>query len=189
MLLQVPMTEEMTATHEVVGPVSIPDPVREAARFEIKPLWGPDLGDSFVATMECLSPVGMTHDQLVRVFNQRLNTGIRTFIALVGAQVIGTASLHVLPKLAHQGRPAGLIEDVVVQKGSEHRGVGRALVQRCISEAHKHGCYKITLDCKAELAPFYALAGFAVSGVCMRLDLEVEAKTDSDRDVSQTYSY
>jgi glucosamine-phosphate N-acetyltransferase len=181
---QVTVTEEGTVSCEFAAPDAISGSGSVDARCEIKLLWAPDLGESFVATMECLSPVGMNHDQLVKVFTQRLKSGVQTFIAVVGAQVIGTASLHVLPKLAHQGHPAGLIEDVVVQKDSEHRGVGRALVQRCIEEAHKHGCYKITLDCKAELAPFYAQAGFAVSGVCMRFDLEAPANSPQNEGMS-----
>ena len=54
----------------------------------------------------------------------------------------------------------GHIEDVVVSKEFEGRGIGMKLVRSLLEKAEIMNCYKTILDCKDELIPFYERIGF-----------------------------
>ena len=75
-------------------------------------------------------------------------------------KVIATATLHILNKFIHNGNRSGLIEDVAVSKEHRNEGYGELLINHCLSEAKKFNCYKVILNCKDELIPFYEKNGF-----------------------------
>jgi glucosamine-phosphate N-acetyltransferase len=80
--------------------------------------------------------------------------------------------LIIEPKFYHGGRSAGHIEDVVTRLGFEGQGLSKALLQEAIKTAKANNCYKIILDCKKELEPFYNKVGFENHDICMRLDIK-----------------
>lgn len=86
-------------------------------------------------------------------------------------QLVGFIKLVVDTKLSHGVCRAGRIEDVVVRKGYEGRGIATKLIERAIEKAKDIGCYKITLDCRPELESFYAKFDFRQHEISMRLDL------------------
>ncbi len=102
---------------------------------------------------------------------QRKRRGVLTLVALVGRQVVGTASFFLEPKFLHGGSWAGHVEDVAVHPAFQAHGIGTLLVERIIAICRQRGCYKIILDCDQTVAPFYARLGFYHNGSCMRLDL------------------
>ena len=57
------------------------------------------------------------------------------------------------------------IEDVIVNKDLRGTGVGKFLVQSGIRLAKELGCYKLSLDCRDAVIPFYTSLGF-VKEVC-----------------------
>ena len=62
----------------------------------------------------------------------------------------------------------GHIEDVVVSKEFEGRGIGIKLVTSLLEIANTRNCYKTILDCKDELIPFYERIGFKQESNQMR---------------------
>jgi len=65
----------------------------------------------------------------------------------------------------------GHIEDVAVHKNKQGCGVGKKLVDHLVEAAKGWGCYKIILDCAADLIPYYSKSGFKEWSTGMRIDL------------------
>lgn len=139
--------------------------------LRIRELRETDLHNGFLETLASLAPVNLSPDEAADVLEQRRGKGIHTYVALAGAQVVGTATLLVERKFLRGGAWAGRVEDVAVRKGHAGRGIGRKLMEHVRAEAHRLGCYKLTLGCYDDLVPFYQGVGFARHDVGMRLNL------------------
>ena len=98
------------------------------------------------------------------------NDYIYTCVAEEDGKVVGCATLHILPKLLHNGSYVGLIEDVAVLRDFNGKGIGTALVNQLVSLALVEGCYKVILDCDESLIGFYEKSGFHKKEIQMRLD-------------------
>ena len=85
-------------------------------------------------------------------------------------RIIGSATLFIEQKFIHNGGKVGHIEDVVVSKEYEGRGIGFKLVNSLLEKARVMNCYKTILDCKDELIPFYERIGFKQESNQMRID-------------------
>lgn len=81
---------------------------------------------------------------------------------------IGIITLFIEPKLIHGGKCVGHIEDLVVYNNYKGNGIASQLINHCVKIAEENNCYKILLDCKEELIPFYNKNNFKQQGVCMR---------------------
>ena len=81
---------------------------------------------------------------------------------------IGIITLLIEPKLIHAGKSVAHIEDLVVDKEYTGKGIATKLINFCMKIAEENNCYKIILDCKEELIPFYNKNNFKQQGVCMR---------------------
>ena len=74
-------------------------------------------------------------------------------VAEIDGKIIGSTTLLIEQKFIHQGGKVGHIEDVVVSKEFEGRGIGIKLVTSLLEIARAKNCYKTILDCKDELIP------------------------------------
>ena len=89
----------------------------------------------------------------------------------------GRASVVIVYNELHKGRPYGLLEDVFVRPDVRGSGLSTRLVDACIAEARRLGCYKIILShspgAGERLTGWYARKfAFKLSGNTeMRLDL------------------
>ena len=89
-------------------------------------------------------------------------------VAEVDGKIVGSTTLLIEQKFIHQGGKVGHIEDVVVSKEFEGRGIGIKLVTSLLEVAKTENCYKTILDCKDELIPFYERIGFKQESNQMR---------------------
>ena len=89
-------------------------------------------------------------------------------VAEVDGKVVGSTTLLIEQKFIHGGGKVGHIEDVVVSKEFEGRGIGMKLVTSLLEIARAKNCYKTILDCKDELIPFYERIGFKQESNQMR---------------------
>ena len=89
-------------------------------------------------------------------------------IAELDGKIVGSATLLIEQKFIHEGGKVGHIEDVVVSKEFEGRGIGMKLVVSLLEKAKMMNCYKTILDCKDELIPFYEKIGFKKESNQMR---------------------
>jgi len=81
-------------------------------------------------------------------------------VAEIDGKIVGSTTLLIEQKFIHDGGKVGHIEDVVVSKEYEGRGIGIKLVTSLLEVANTKNCYKTILDCKDELIPFYERIGF-----------------------------
>ena len=89
-------------------------------------------------------------------------------VAEVDGKIVGSTTLLIEQKFIHEGGKVGHIEDVVVSKEFEGRGIGIKLVTSLLEVAKTENCYKTILDCKDELIPFYERIGFKQESNQMR---------------------
>ena len=89
-------------------------------------------------------------------------------VAEIHGKIVGSTTLLIEQKFIHEGGKVGHIEDVVVSKEFEGRGIGIKLVTSLLEVAKAKNCYKTILDCKHELIPFYERIGFKQESNQMR---------------------
>jgi glucosamine-phosphate N-acetyltransferase len=63
-------------------------------------------------------------------------------------------------KFIHEAGIRGRIEDVVVHHDYRSKGLARHLNEIAIKLAKQKGVYKLSLECKDELLPFYTKFGY-----------------------------
>ena len=85
------------------------------------------------------------------------NPNIHCFVASIGDEILGTASLHIIQK---SNRKMGLIEDVVVEPKVQGMGIGKKLIEKLIQTATDQNCYKTILNSTEENAGFYTKLKF-----------------------------
>jgi len=83
-------------------------------------------------------------------------------------KIVGSTTLLIEQKFIHNGGKVGHIEDVVVSKEFEGRGIGLKLITSLLEVAKTKECYKTILDCSDELIPFYERIGFKQESNQMR---------------------
>jgi glucosamine-phosphate N-acetyltransferase len=89
-------------------------------------------------------------------------------VAEHNGKIVGSTTLLIEQKFIHDGGHVGHIEDVVVSKEYEGRGIGIKLVISLLEKAKTMNCYKTILDCADELIPFYERIGFKQESNQMR---------------------
>lgn len=91
---------------------------------------------------------------------------ITCLVAEADGRVAGTATLYVLPGVGHEGRPLGVVENVVVDERTQGTGVGRELMDEVERRARERGCYKIAFTSnrkRVEAHAFYEHLGFTAT--------------------------
>ena len=88
---------------------------------------------------------------------------------IIKPKVVASATLLVECKLVHSAACRGRIEDVVVDSGYRGMHLGVLLLDTLKMLAMALRCYKISVDCKKELAPYYTKLGYVDEGMCYLL--------------------
>ena len=92
------------------------------------------------------------------------------YVAIDDKKIIGSTTLLIEQKFIHDGGLVGHIEDVVVRKDYERKGIGIKLVTSMLERAKEKNCYKTILDCKDDVKQFYERIGFKHESNGMRYD-------------------
>lgn len=89
---------------------------------------------------------------------------IRYIGAFIGAQLVSTCTICVIPNLTRSCRPYGVIENVVTAKAHRRQGIGKLVLKEALDFAWRRNCYKVMLMTgrrdEATLR-FYETAGFS----------------------------
>ena len=92
------------------------------------------------------------------------------YVAIDNKKIVGSTTLLIEQKFIHDGGLVGHIEDVVVRKEYEGKGIGIKLVMSMLERAKEKNCYKTILDCKDDIKQFYERIGFKRESNGMRYD-------------------
>jgi len=143
--------------------------------YLVKKLDAVDLKEDKNGFLETLRNLTVAEDidfeTIKKILLEIENQNSYIYIAKRNKEIIGTATLLIEKKFIHGGGKVGHIEDVSVRKEYEGNGVASKIINSLIEVARENGCYKIILDCKDKLLPFYGKFGFVHSDNCMRLNL------------------
>jgi len=142
--------------------------IRELREEDLK------LERGFLRTLANLSEVGrVSGNKAKKIFKELKRENSHIFVAVAkNKDIIGTIKLMVEQKFYHEGAKAGHIEDVITRKGFEKMGVAGSLIKKALARAKKLGCYKVILDCRDELIPFYKKFDFYKFENCLRINFK-----------------
>ncbi|MFZ1077115.1 MAG: GNAT family N-acetyltransferase [Nitrosotalea sp.] len=140
--------------------------------IKIRKLQKKDLFNGFLYSLDSLrSTSDMSPRKAQAIFDKiSENPNETIYVAVMDSKIIGAASIIIEQKFIHNGGKVGHIEDVVVAKEFQGRGVGQKIVHSLLEYAQKQGCYKTILDCTDDLIPFYKKLGFKLHSNSMRFD-------------------
>ncbi|MFB5645178.1 MAG: GNAT family N-acetyltransferase [Nitrosopumilaceae archaeon] len=131
-----------------------------------------DLENGFLESLDSLRKASdLDAKKAEKVFeNIKSNQHHKIFVAIIDEKVVGSTTLFIEPKFIHQGGLVGHIEDVVVTKEFQGKGIGEKLIKASLDFAKNNGCYKTILDCSDDVIPFYEKIGFKKHSNSMRFD-------------------
>ena len=131
-----------------------------------------DLKNGFLETLDFLRNASDLDknkaNEILKKIKQNPNHII--YVAIDNKKIVGSTTLLIEQKFIHDGGLVGHIEDVVVRKDCEGKGIGIKLVTSLLERAKEKNCYKTILDCKDDVKQFYERIGFKRESNCMRYD-------------------
>ena len=131
-----------------------------------------DLENGFLETLDFLRNASdldkKKANEILKKIKQNSNHMI--YVAIDNKKIVGSTTLLIEQKFIHDGGLVGHIEDVVVRKDYEGKGIGIKLVTSLLERAKEKNCYKTILDCKDDVKQFYERVGFKHESNGMRYD-------------------
>ncbi len=87
----------------------------------------------------------------------------------INQQIVGSGTIIYEPKITHGGKCVGHIEDIITDKN--HRGlkIATEIIKKLTESAKAHNCYKVILDCSADMETYYERQGFTKKGAQMAI--------------------
>ena len=131
-----------------------------------------DLENGFLESLDNLRQTSNLEQNSVKNILKKIleNENHIIHVAELNGKIVGSTTLLIEQKFIHQGGFVGHIEDVVVNKEFEGRGIGMKLVLSLLDVAKEKKCYKTILNCEDKLIPFYEKIGFKQKSTEMRFD-------------------
>ena len=131
-----------------------------------------DLDNGFLESLDSLRIASDIDRKKARQILEKIskNPDHVIFVAEYNGRVIGSTTLLIEQKFIHDGGKVGHIEDVVVSKEFQSKGIGVIIIRAVLDYAKSQGCYKTILDCDDNVKPFYEKLGFARHSNGMRYD-------------------
>lgn len=138
----------------------------------IRELEEKDLDNGFLESMDSLKLASnLDRDNAKKIFEKiDSNSNHYVYVAILDGRIVGSTTMIIEPKFIHDGGNVAHIEDVVVSKEYQGKGIGELLMRSLLDLAKDSNCYKIILDCSDEIKPFYEKIGFKKTSNGMRYD-------------------
>jgi len=142
------------------------------SEIKIREIEEDDLEKGFLETLDFLrNTSGLNKNNAKKILKKiKQNPNHIIYVAIADKKIIGSTTLLIEQKFIHDGGLVGHIEDVVVRKDYERKGIGIKLVTSMLEHAKEKNCYKTILDCKDDVKQFYEKIGFKRESNCMRYD-------------------
>ena len=140
--------------------------------LKIRELEQKDLFNGFLESLNSLRSVSdIDKDKAEKIFSIiKSGQNQKIFVAILEDKVVASTTLIIEQKFIHDGGLIGHIEDVVVSKEYQGKGIGKELILQVLDYAKKNNCYKTILDCSDNVKLFYERIGFKRHSNCMRFD-------------------
>ena len=140
--------------------------------IEIREIREGDLENGFLETLDFLRKVSDLDKNKAKEILEKIKQNSNQIIqvAIDDKKIVGCITLLIEQKFIHDGGLIGHIEDVVVRKDYEGKGIGMKLVTSMLEYAKRKNCYKTILDCKDDVKQIYERIGFKHESNGMRYD-------------------
>ena len=89
------------------------------------------------------------------------------YVYQLDGKVVGIITILYEQKLIYNGSKIVHIEDLVVDKNYQNRGIASSLINFCLENINKEDNYKIILNCSEELERFYNNFGLIKKNIQM----------------------
>lgn len=131
-----------------------------------------DLDNGFLESLDSLRKTSDLDRNKARTILKKIsqNPDQVIFVASYKGKIIGSTTLLIEQKFIHDGGKVGHIEDVVVSREFQSKGIGAIIIKAALDYAKTQGCYKTILDCDDKVMPFYEKLGFTKNSNGMRYD-------------------
>jgi glucosamine-phosphate N-acetyltransferase len=138
----------------------------------IRELEEKDLFNGFLESMDSLKLASNLDIEKAKEIFEKISSNSNHFVyvAILDGRVVGSTTMLIEPKFIHNGGKVAHIEDVVVSKDYQGKGIGEMLMRSLLELAKDNNCYKTILDCTDEVKPFYEKIGFKRTSNGMRYD-------------------
>ena len=142
------------------------------SEIEIREIEEDDLEKGILETLDFLSDTNKLDKNNIKEILKKIkqNPNHMIHVAIDNKKIVGSTTLFIEQKFIHDGGLVGHIEDVVVRKDYEGKGIGMKLVTSMLEYAKRKKCYKTILDCKDDVKQFYERIGFKHESNGMRYD-------------------
>ena len=142
------------------------------SEIEIREIRENDLENGFLETLDFLRKASDLDKSKAKEILEKIKQNSNQIIqvAIDDKKIVGCITLLIEQKFIHDGGLVGHIEDVVVRKDYEGKGIGMKLVTSMLEYAKRKNCYKTILDCKDDVKQLYERIGFKHESNGMRYD-------------------
>ena len=142
------------------------------SEIEIREIEEDDLEKGFLETLDFLRNTSDLDKNKAKEILKKIkqNPNHIIYVAIDNKKIVGSTTLLIEQKFIHGGGLVGHIEDVVVRKDYEGKGIGMKLVISLLDVAKQRRCYKTILNCEDSLKQFYEKIGFKKTTNEMRYD-------------------
>ena len=138
----------------------------------IRKLQKEDLQNGFLQTLDSLRQTSNMDKKIAEKIFDKINSNLDQIVAVavIEGKIVGSTTLLIEIKFIHNGGKIGHIEDVVVDKEYQRKGIGEKIIMYLLRYAKEQGCYKTILDCADDVKPFYEKLGFKHNSNALRFD-------------------
>ena len=138
----------------------------------VRKLQKEDLWNGFLQTLDSLRQASNIDKKTAEKIFDKINSNPDHIVAvaIIEGKIVGSTTLLIETKFIHNGGKVGHIEDVVVDKKYQRKGIGEKIIIYLLRYAKDQGCYKTILDCTDEVKPFYEKLGFKHNANALRFD-------------------
>ncbi|NOS61786.1 MAG: GNAT family N-acetyltransferase [Nitrosarchaeum sp.] len=138
----------------------------------VRKLQKEDLWNGFLQTLDSLRQASNIDKKTAEKIFDKINSNPDHIVAVavIEGKIVGSTTLLIETKFIHNGGKVGHIEDVVVDKKYQRKGIGEKIITYLLRYAKDQGCYKTILDCTDEVKPFYEKLGFKHNANALRFD-------------------
>ena len=138
----------------------------------IRKLQKDDLWNGFLLTLDSLRQASNIDKKTAEKIFDKINSNPDHIIAVavIEGKIVGSTTLLIETKFIHNGGRVGHIEDVVVDKEYQRKGIGEKIITYLLRYAKDQGCYKTILDCVDDVKPFYEKLGFKHNANALRFN-------------------
>jgi glucosamine-phosphate N-acetyltransferase len=142
------------------------NPTQLDDKLLLRPLRRSDYHRGYLQLLQALTDVGSySFEQFSRQFDHMRSSESTYFVTVVydreSDQVIGSSTLLLERKFIHGCSVRGRMEDVVVNEQYRKHRIGSLLIETVRLLAKHFGVYKLSLDCKDEMIPYYERLGYS----------------------------